>query len=144
MDIRKGDVVEVHSIDRLARNVADLLNIIKTITEERKAEIYFIKENLRFTNDLDNPFNKLMLQMIGSIAEFERNIIRSRQKEGIAITKAKGIYSKARSKKLNFQKIEELKQDINNKQIKVIDICKKYDITKPTLYRYIKNYSLNE
>ena len=56
--VRKGDVVEVHSIDRLARNINDLLQIVKTITEERHAEIYFIKENLRFTDDTNNPFNK--------------------------------------------------------------------------------------
>ena len=74
--IRKGDIVEVHSIDRLARNINDLLQIVKTITEERHAEIYFIKENLRFTDDTNNPFNKLTLQIIGSIAEFERNMIK--------------------------------------------------------------------
>ena len=73
--IRKGDVVEVHSIDRLARNINDLLNIVKTITEERHAEIYFIKENLHFTDDETNPFNNLMLHLLGSIAEFERNMI---------------------------------------------------------------------
>ena len=74
--VRKGDIVEVHSIDRLARNINDLLQIVKTITEERHAEIYFIKENLRFTDDTNNPFNKLTLQIIGSIAEFERNMIK--------------------------------------------------------------------
>ena len=98
--IRKGDVVEVHSIDRLARNINDLLQIVKTITEERHAEIFFIKENLRFTDDTNNPFNKLTLQIIGSIAEFERNMIKMRQKEGIAIAKNKGVYSKERCKKI--------------------------------------------
>ena len=92
------DIVEVHSIDRLARNINDLLQIVKTITEERHAEIYFIKENLRFTDDTNNPFNKLTLQIIGSIAEFERNMIKMRQKEGIAIAKKKGVYSKERCK----------------------------------------------
>ncbi len=87
--IRRGDVVEVHSIDRLARNINDLLQIVKTITEDRHAEIYFIKENLRFTDDTDNPFNKLTLQIIGSIAEFERNMIKMRQKEGLLLPKQK-------------------------------------------------------
>lgn len=109
--VRTGDVIEVQSIDRLARNVNDLLNIIKTIIEERKAEIYFIKENLRFTNDLSNPFNTIMLQMVGSIAEFERNIIRSRQREGIAIAKAKGVYSKERRRKVSGNRMKELKKD---------------------------------
>ena len=135
------DVVEVHSIDRLARNINDLLQIVKTITEERHAEIYFIKENLRFTDDTNNPFNKLTLQIIGSIAEFERNMIKMRQKEGIAIAKNKGVYSKERCKKLSLSKIEELKKDIADK-VKVSDICKKYGITKPTFYRYKEQYQL--
>ena len=138
--IRKGDVVEVHSIDRLARNINDLLQIVKIITEERHAEIYFIKENLRFTDDTNNPFNKLTLQIIGSIAEFERNMIKMRQKEGIAIAKNKGVYSKERCKKLSLSKIEELKKDIADK-VKVSHICKKYGITKPTFYRYKEQYN---
>lgn len=140
--IRKGDIVEVHSIDRLARNINDLLQIVKTITEERHAEIFFIKENLRFTDDTNNPFNKLTLQIIGSIAEFERNMIKMRQKEGIAIAKQKGVYSKERSKKLSLSKQEELKEDIKNK-LRVCEILKKYGITKPTFYRYKESY-LNE
>lgn len=139
--IRKGDVVEVHSIDRLARNINDLLQIVKNITEERHAEIFFIKENLHFTDDESNPFNNLMLHLLGSIAEFERNMIKMRQKEGISIAKQKGVYSKERCKKLSLSKIEELKKDIIDK-VKITDICKKYGITKPTFYRYKENYNL--
>lgn len=139
--IRKGDTVEVHSIDRLARNINDLLQIVKNITEERHAEIFFIKENLRFTDDESNPFNNLMLHLLGSIAEFERNMIKMRQKEGILIAKQKGVYSKERCKKLSLSKIEELKKDISDK-VKITDICKKYGITKPTFYRYKENYEL--
>lgn len=104
--IRKGDVVEVHSIDRLARNINDLLQIVKTITEERHAEIFFIKENLRFTDDTNNPFNKLTLQIIGSIAEFERNMIKMRQKEGIAIAKIKVYIVKSVAKNYHYQKLK--------------------------------------
>ncbi len=139
--IRKGDIVEVHSIDRLARNINDLLQIVKTVTEERKAEIYFIKENLRFTDDTNNPFNRLTFQIFGAIAEFERNMIRMRQAEGIALAKQKGVYSKERSKKLSAADIEAFKADIANK-VRVVDICKKYGITKPTYYRYKENYGI--
>lgn len=139
--IRKGDIVEVHSIDRMARNVCDLLQIVKIITEERHAEIYFIKENLRFTDDSDNPFNTLILQVIGCIAEFEKSMIKMRQKEGIMISKAKGVYNKERCKKLSLSKQNELKQDIENK-VRVCEILKKYGITKPTYYRYKENLGL--
>ena len=139
--VRKGDCVEVASIDRLARNINDLLNIVKTITEERHAEIYFIKENLRFTDDTTNPFNKLTLQIIGSIAEFERNMIKMRQKEGIYLAKQKGVYSKERCKKLSHSKLEQLRNDIQD-GVRVCEILKKYEITKPTYYRYKENLAL--
>jgi DNA invertase Pin-like site-specific DNA recombinase len=137
--VRQGDVIEVHSIDRMARNVNDLLQLVKIITEERHAEIYFIKENLRFNDDSGNPFNQLTLQIIGAIAEFERNMIKMRQKEGIAIAKQKGVYSKERCKKLSLSKIENMKKDVADK-VKITDICRKYNITKPTFYRYRENY----
>ena len=113
----------------MARNINDLLQIVKTITEERNAEIFFIKENLRFTDDTNNPFNKLTLQIIGSIAEFERNMIKMRQAEGIAIAKQKGVYSKERCKKLSLSQIEEFKKDVENK-VRVCEILKKYEITQ--------------
>lgn len=139
--IRTGDIVEVHSIDRLARNINDLLRIVKIITEERKSDLFFIKENLKFSADASNPFNNLMLHLLGSIAEFERNMIKMRQKEGIAIAKAKGVYSKERCKKLSLSKIEELKKDVADK-VKVSEICRKYGITKPTFYRYQEKFDL--
>ncbi|MGN0913799.1 MAG: recombinase family protein, partial [Alphaproteobacteria bacterium] len=141
VNVIKKIFINSHSIDRLARNINDLLQIVKTITEERHAEIYFIKENLRFTDDTNNPFNKLTLQIIGSIAEFERNMIKMRQAEGIAIAKQKGVYSKERCKKISLTQQEELKNDIKNK-VRVCEILKKYGITKPTYYRCKENFGL--
>ena len=100
-----------------------------------------IKNNWRFTDDTNNPFNKLTLQIIGSIAEFERNMIKMRQAEGIAIAKQKGVYSKERCKKISLSQQEELKADIKNK-VRVCEILKKYGITKPTYYRYKENFGL--
>jgi DNA invertase Pin-like site-specific DNA recombinase len=65
-------------------------------------------------------------------------MIKMRQKEGIAIAKARGVYSKERSKKLSLSQQKELKQDIENK-VRVCVILKKYGITKPTYYRYKEN-----
>lgn len=94
-----------------------------------------------FTDDTNNPFNKLTLQIIGSIAEFERNMIKMRQAEGIAIAKQKGVYSKERCKKISLTQQEELKNDIKNK-VRVCEILKKYGITKTTYYRYKENFGL--
>ena len=86
--VRDGDVVKVHSLDRLARNLDDLRKIVKTIIT-KKARIEFLKENLSFSGD-DSPMSNLLLSVMGAFAEFERSLIRERQLEGIAIAKANG------------------------------------------------------
>ena len=87
--LRKGDVLHVHSIDRLARNLKDLITMINDINQ-RGVSIKFHKENLEFTMEKDNPMQNLMLQIMGACAEFERSLIKERQMEGIRAAKLKG------------------------------------------------------
>ena len=90
--VRDGDTIIVHSMDRLARNLTDLLTLVKQITN-KGVTIQFIKENLTFSNSAQHSsINKLLLAIIGSIAEFERELILERQKEGIAQAKLRGVY----------------------------------------------------
>lgn len=86
--VRQGDTLYVHSIDRLARNLKDLLGLIEQLVGDG-VTVCFRKENLTFTGE-QNAFQKLQLQIIGSCAEFEREMIRERQREGIAVARAKG------------------------------------------------------
>ena len=86
-----GDLVVVHSMDRLARNLIDLKNIVSALVSTG-AQVQFIKENLTFSGKAD-PYSELMLNLMGSFAEFERQLIKSRQMEGIAIKKAAGGYA---------------------------------------------------
>lgn len=88
--VRKGDVLHVHSIDRLARSLEDLLALVKGLIG-RGVAVSFHKEQLHFTGEA-NPMQELMLGLLGSVAQFERALIRERQAEGIAKAKAKGIY----------------------------------------------------
>lgn len=110
--IREGDTLHVHSIDRLARSLQDLQNIIDQLTG-KGVIVKFHKENLTFSNHgTQDPFAKLLFQVLGSFAEFERNIIRERQREGIEKAKANGKYSHGkggRRKSLDREKILELK-----------------------------------
>ena len=85
--VRDGDVV-VHSIDRLARNLADLEQLIEQLTG-KGVTVEFRKESLTFSGS-KNPMQTLMLQMMGAFAQFERSMIHERQREGIAAAKAKG------------------------------------------------------
>lgn len=88
--VREGDTIIVHSIDRLARSLVDLLKLVEDLTK-RGVHICFDKERLEFTGE-DNPSQNLMLQMMGAVAQFERAMIKERQREGIAKAKQKGVY----------------------------------------------------
>ncbi|WP_430465752.1 recombinase family protein [Tabrizicola sp.] len=89
--VREGDVVVVHSIDRLARNLQDLLSIVSQLNG-KGVSIRFIKDNLTFPPEGTDGASKLYLSILGAVAEFERSIIKQRQREGIAKAKAKGVY----------------------------------------------------
>jgi len=134
--LRKGDVVDCASLDRLARNLKDLLDIVETIQHEG-ATIHFKKENMTFTPSTTDPTQKLMMTLLGAFAEFERNLILSRQKEGIEIAKRKGKYKKAHPKKLNNNIIANIQAD-READMTERELMNKYHISKPTLYRYLK------
>ena len=88
--LREGDVLVVHSMDRLARNLDDLRRIVSDLTG-RGVAVEFVKEHLTFTSD-ENAMSKLLLSVMGAFAEFERALIRERQREGIALAKRAGVY----------------------------------------------------
>src|SRR5262249_43672689 len=95
---REGDTVVVHSMDRLARNVDDHRRRVQTLSG-KGVNVEFRKETLTFTGD-DSPMSQLLLTMLGAVAQFERDLIRERQKEGIALAKARGVYF-GRNRKLS-------------------------------------------
>src|ERR1035441_7393636 len=93
--LRDGDVLVVHSMDRLARNITDLLHTVNMLNK-RGVVVEFVKESLTFTGD-DSAMSRLMLTIMGGVAEFERAMIRERQLEGIALAKLAGKYKGRRS-----------------------------------------------
>lgn len=129
--VREGDEVVVFSIDRLARDLRDLQTIIQTLND-KGVTIFFISEKLTFNGDSDDAFSRLQLQLMGAFAEFERNIIRKRQAEGIAKAKARGVY-KGRKKKVDDQKIIDLKQQGK----RVSEIASALGVSRMTVYRAI-------
>jgi DNA invertase Pin-like site-specific DNA recombinase len=100
--IREGDTVHVHSIDRLARNLGDLLELIKSLNA-KGINVHFHKENLVFTGEA-SPMNELMLNLLGSVYQFERAMIKDRQLEGIAKAKVAGKY-KGKARKVTDEAI---------------------------------------
>ncbi len=89
--LRDGDVLVVHSMDRLARNLVDLRTLVDGLTG-RGVQVEFVKERLSFTGE-DTLAAKLLLNVMGAVAEFERAMLKERQREGIAIAKKAGVYT---------------------------------------------------
>ncbi len=133
--VRDGDTVVVHSLDRLARNLNDLRRIVQTLNA-KGVKIYFLKENLIFTGE-DSPLSNLLLSVMGAFAEFERNLIRERQMEGIALAKKRGVY-KGRKRCLSPEQIENMKLKIFNGEPKS-HIAKEFKISRETLYQYLRS-----
>src|SRR5688572_28152936 len=109
--VRSGDMLIVHSMDRLARDQNDLHRIVQTLTG-KGVRIEFIKEHLTFTGD-DSPISKLMLSVMGAVHEFERSLIKERQLEGIALAKKRGAFQ-GRKKSLSEVAAAELRQKITD------------------------------
>lgn len=132
--IRDGDTLVVHSMDRLARNLDDLRKLVQDLTS-RGVVVKFIKESLEFSGK-DNPMSKFLLSVMGAFAEFERELINERIREGVAIAKKAGKY-KGRANSLNDDQIVEIKRLVSER-FKKSDIAKKFGISRNTLYRYLK------
>lgn len=132
--LREGDTLVVHSMDRLARNVVDLLTLVRTLTADH-ISVKFMTENLAFTGD-DSPMNNLLLTLLGAVAQFERAMIHERQREGIAIAKARGIYT-GRKQQLTPQQVDELTVRVGHGEQKA-QIARDLGISRNTLYNYIE------
>jgi DNA invertase Pin-like site-specific DNA recombinase len=135
LNIRSGDILNIHEMSRLARNTRDLLNLVEEITA-KGATIIFHKENLTFKGDgKQDPYQKMMMTMLGAVAELERNLILERQREGIALAKLHGKY-KGGQPKLTAQQVEEIKTLVNNRT-PITQIARQYNISRRTVYNYL-------
>lgn len=136
--VREGDLVLVHSMDRLARNLDDLRQLVKTLTT-KGVSIRFIKEGLTFNNDEDSPMSNLLLSVMGAFAEFERSLINERQREGIELAKKKGIY-KGRKRSLSNEEVATLNERAKGGGNKS-ELAKEFGISRQTLYGYLRGNS---
>jgi DNA invertase Pin-like site-specific DNA recombinase len=133
---REGDTLVVHSMDRLARNLANLQEIVKELTD-KGVTVEFVKERLSFTGDDDSPMATLQLQMMGAFAQFERAMILERQREGIAIAKADGKF-KGRKRSLTDAKAKELRERAAMPRANKSALAEEYKISRETLYGYLR------
>jgi DNA invertase Pin-like site-specific DNA recombinase len=132
--VREGDTVVVHSMDRLARNLDDLRRLVQGLTQ-RGVHIEFLKENLVFTGE-DSPMANLMLSVMGAFAEFERALIRERQREGISLAKRRGAY-RGRKKALTDEQAAALRRRVQAGEPKA-QLAREFGISRETLYQYLR------
>lgn len=130
--VREGDTLVVHSMDRLARNLDDLRRIVRDLTD-RGVRVEFVKEAQTFTGE-DNPMSNLMLSLLGAVAEFERSLIRERQREGIALAKAQGKFRGGQPKLSPEQAAELVRRTRAGES--VAGLAREFGVSRQTVYRY--------
>ncbi|MBK6869490.1 MAG: recombinase family protein [Burkholderiales bacterium] len=139
--LRSGDTLHVNSMDRLARNLDDLRRIMDSLTG-RGVTVVFHREAMRFepiTADMERgraDMARLMLSIMGAVAEFERSLILERQREGIAIAKQAGKY-RGRKPSLSDAQAQELRSRVAAGESKVA-LAKAFGISRETVYGYLR------
>ena len=136
--MREDDEVLVASLDRWGRS---LIDIKTTVTEfvDRGVTIRFLKENLTFSRDERDPMANLMLSILGAFAEFEREVIRGRQIEGIKVASKRGVYRErcGRKASLTAEQLEEIRQAVASGERKV-NIAERFGVSRETLYKSLR------
>ena len=135
--LRDGDTLHVHSIDRLARSLRDLLNLIQDVLE-RGVKVVFHKEGMEFDGLTPNPSQDLYLKILGAVAEFERQMILERQREGIALARQHNAYENCgRKALLDSETREDIKARLSRGE-SVSSLSKEYGVSKNTIYRHCR------
>lgn len=128
---RESDVVRVASMDRLARSLSDLLAIVTELTG-KGVTVEFVHEKLSFTPGASDPYAEFQLHVLGAVAQLERNLIRRRQRDGIDLAKAKGVY-KGRAKALKPEQVAEARGRIDAGVPKA-KVARDLGVSRQTLY----------
>jgi DNA invertase Pin-like site-specific DNA recombinase len=133
--VREGDTVYIHDFSRLARSTKDLLEIVERLTA-KGVHLVSNKENI----DTSTPTGKLMLTMIGAIAEFERQNMLDRQAEGIAIAKREGKYRGRKPVEIDSEVFQVQYGRYKAREINKTQLAKVLKVSRPTLDKMIKEY----
>lgn len=133
--IRSGDTIHVHSVDRIARSLQHLLELIESMTTAG-VTLQFHKESMTFTGD-DSAMQRLQLQLMGSLAEFEKSLIIERTAEGRAIAMQKGVKF-GRKATLSAKQVAQIKLERENGK-KVAAIALDYNVSRQSVYRALES-----
>jgi DNA invertase Pin-like site-specific DNA recombinase len=129
--LRAGDTLVVWRLDRLGRNLPDLVRIVGEL--ERKGVSF---ESLTEKIETDSAAGKLVFHVFAALAEFERNLIRERTRAGLAAARARGRKG-GRKPKLDDQQVREIKALLRDPDIQVADVARRYGVSRTTLYKHV-------
>lgn len=135
--LREGDELIVWRLDRLGRSIRDLIDWVNHLEEEG---IGF--KSLQESIDTTTSSGKLVFHIFAALAEFERNLIRERTNAGLAAARARGRLG-GRKKSLNAKERKRIVEMYQRKNQTVKQICEMMNITKPTLYAYVREEQAN-
>ena len=130
--LRKGDTLVVWRLDRLGRSLKDLIEWVNYL-DEKGIAFKSIQESI----DTSSTTGKLIFHIFGALAEFERNLIRERTQAGLAAARARGRLG-GRPNSLDTEKQQTVAQLYKDGKLPIMEICKMFNISKPTLYKYVK------
>jgi DNA invertase Pin-like site-specific DNA recombinase len=141
-NLSKGDILLINEFSRLGRSLLDILEIIKVINEHG-AKLIIVRDNLKIGDDMSS---KLLTTMFGIVSEIERDLLKSRVKEGLDAAKARGVKlgRKPGLAKSKLDKHKNLIQEYLNKEISKASIAKLLEVNKQTLYSFIKRYKMKK
>jgi DNA invertase Pin-like site-specific DNA recombinase len=129
--LRDGDVVVVWKLDRLSRSLKDLLHLMERI-KEADAEFRSLTESI----DTTTPAGRMMMQMVGSFAEFERAMIRERTSAGLALARAEGRVG-GRRRKLTERQRGEIAESVLSGRKSAAEMARLYKVSQPTVSRIV-------
>ena len=136
--LRDGDIVVVWKLDRLSRSLKDLLHLMERI-EAADAGFRSLTEAI----DTTTAAGRMMMQMVGSFAEFERAMIRERTSAGLAQARAEGRVG-GRRRKLGDKKRREIAESVISGRKSGAEMARLYDVSQPTVSRIVPEYRLRE
>lgn len=134
--LREDDILHVHSLDRLGRSLIDLESIVSELVA-KGVRVQFHKEQMTFSQENNGSMGKLMFQILGAFSEFERNLIKERQAEGIEQAKKAGKHL-GRHPKLSSEKQAELIQEHRGGNTNISSLAKEFNVSRATVYNVLK------
>ena len=129
--LRAGDILIVWRLDRLGRNLKDLVRIVDDL-KERGIGFVSLTEKI----ETDTPAGKMVFHLFASLTEFERSLIRERTQAGLAAARARGRAG-GRKPKLDEKQVREIKALLRDPDIHVADVARRYGVSRTTLYKHV-------